>query len=80
MTMVSDVVPTCRLTETAGAGRERVRTSGRESAIVVNAQRVVLGILAGEALDADPPTTVEAVMQSGPVTFRPNSRWTRPLM
>jgi hypothetical protein len=34
--------------------------------------RVVLGVLEGEALDADSATTVEVVMQPGPVTFPPD--------
>jgi len=33
---------------------------------------VVLGVLEGEALDADSATTVEVVMQPGPVTFPPD--------
>jgi CBS domain-containing protein len=66
-------VPTCRFTETVGAVRERVRSAGWTSAIVVNAPRVVLGVLEGGALGGDPAMTVEAAMEPGPVTFRPNA-------
>ncbi len=42
--------------------------------VVVNAERVVLGLARKEALAADPQATVEQVMESGPTTIRPN--WT----
>jgi CBS domain-containing protein len=38
----------------------------------VNDKGVVLGRLGREALDADPETVVEAVMEPGPTTIRPN--------
>jgi Mg/Co/Ni transporter MgtE len=40
--------------------------------IVVNDEGVVLGRLRGDALDGDPEASVEQVMESGPVTFRPS--------
>jgi len=40
--------------------------------IVVNDEGVVLGRLRGDALDGDPEASVEQVMESTPVTFRPS--------
>lgn len=65
-------VPTCRLDESVGAVRNRVRDGGWDVCVVVDEQRVVLGLVRAEALGVDPATPVEEVMQSGPVTFRPN--------
>ena len=65
-------VPTCSLAEQIGKVRERVRSAGWDSCVVVNEQHVVLGLLAKEALEADPAATAEQVMESGPTTFRPN--------
>lgn len=65
-------VPTCRLDERVGAVRERVREGVWDVCVVVDEQRVVLGLVRAEALGVDPATAVEEVMQSGPVTFRPN--------
>ncbi len=65
-------VPTCRLTDRVGAVRERVRAAGWDRCIVVGEAGVVLGLLRGKALDVDPETPAESVMQEGPSTFRPN--------
>jgi len=68
-------VPTCRIDERVGAVRDRLREGGWDVCIVVDDQRVVLGVVhADETLDIDPGTHVEQVMQSSPVTFRPNLR------
>jgi predicted transcriptional regulator len=40
--------------------------------VVVNEQRVVLGLLQGQALDGGPQQLVEEVMEPGPSTFRPD--------
>jgi len=40
--------------------------------VVINEQRVVLGLLRKKALDADPNATAEQVMHEGPSTFRAN--------
>ena len=63
-------VPTCRLTETIG--EIRGRTAGWETCVVVDSERVVLGLLRKTELDADPQATAEQVMRPGPKTFRPN--------
>ena len=64
---------TCRLGERLGAVAERVRAAGRESCLVLNEERVVLGRIRGAAIDGDPDALVEDVMESGPTTVRPNA-------
>jgi Mg/Co/Ni transporter MgtE len=66
-------VPTCHLAERVGAVRERARTTGWSVCVVVNDERVVLGLLCEPALGADPEATVESVMAEGPSTFRPST-------
>jgi Mg/Co/Ni transporter MgtE len=67
-------VLTCRLDESVGNVRDRVGRDGGEPLIVVDADRVVLGLVNFDALAGDPATPVEEVMDSAPVTFRPNVR------
>ena len=67
-------VPTCRLNDRIGDVRDRVRAAGWGTCLVVNNERVVLGRLRGKALDADPGTRAEEVMEAGPTTFRPDAR------
>ncbi len=65
-------VPTCSLAEKVGAARERVREAGWDRCVVVGKERVVLGLLREEELDADPEATAEEAMRNGPATFRPD--------
>lgn len=65
-------VPTCRLDELVGEVRERVRAAGWEVCVVVNEERVVLGLLRAGELEAPAERRVEEVMRPGPSTFRPN--------
>jgi predicted transcriptional regulator len=67
-------VATCRLTERAAEVERRLEAEGRDVCVVVNDERVVLGLARKEALASDPQATVEQVMESGPTTIRPN--WT----
>jgi Mg/Co/Ni transporter MgtE len=67
-------VHTCRLDERVGDVRDRVGRGGGEPRIVVDADRVVLGLVNSDALAGDPAIPVEEVMDSAPVTFRPNIR------
>jgi CBS domain-containing protein len=64
-------VPTCRLEETLGSVRERVRGQGWDAAVVVNDERVVLGLLRSRELDGDPGLRIDQAMRPGPTTFRP---------
>jgi Mg/Co/Ni transporter MgtE len=63
--------PTCRLDETLRPVRERVRAAGWNACVVVDAERVVLGVLREKELGGDPNQRIERVMRPGPSTFRP---------
>jgi CBS domain-containing protein len=65
-------VPTCRLTDRLGDVTKHVRAARWAGCVVVNEERVVLGWLPREALDADSQQLVEEVMEPGPSTFRPD--------
>lgn len=68
-------VPTCGIDErVGGAVRDRVRERGWDVCVVVDDGRVVLGLVHTAMLDVDADTPVEQVMQSSPITFRPNVR------
>jgi CBS domain-containing protein len=49
-----------------------VRINGWDTCVVVNDAGVVLGRLRKRAFDGDPANLVEGVMESGPMTFRPD--------
>lgn len=63
--------PTCGLKERLGDVRDRVRASGWDAVVVVNEERVVLGLLRAKELDSDPDLRIEQAMRPGPSTFRP---------
>jgi predicted transcriptional regulator len=65
-------VPTCAPADKVGNARDRVRAAGWDTCVVVNKERVVLGLLREKELSSNPETTVERVMRSGPTTFRPD--------
>jgi CBS domain-containing protein len=65
-------VPTCAPEEKIGLVRERVRKMGWDRCVVVNKERVVLGLLREKELSSDPKVPVEEAMRNGPATFRPN--------
>ncbi len=65
-------VPTCAPAEKVENARDRVRAAGWDACVVVNKERVVLGLLREKELSSDPETTVERVMRCGPTTFRPD--------
>lgn len=75
-TRVADIaepdVPTCGINETVGAVRDRLSESGSDVCVVVDDQRVVLGLVEGASSDAAPETPVAAIMLSSPITFRPD--------
>lgn len=64
-------VPTCGLHEKLGDVRERVRSQGWDAVVVVNDERVVLGLLRSKELDKDSDLPIEKAMRPGPSTFRP---------
>ncbi len=65
-------VPTCSPREKVEAVRERVREAGWDRCVVVNEDRVVLGLLREKELASDPQTKAEDAMRNGPATFRPD--------
>ncbi len=64
-------VPTCFLNERLGDVRGWVRAGGWNACVVLNEERVVLGLLRAKELDADPDLRIEEAMRPGPSTFRP---------
>ena len=64
--------PTCRLDETLGPIKERVRASGFDVCVVVNEDRIVMGMLREEQLSSPDDLPAEQAMRAGPSTFRPN--------
>jgi CBS domain-containing protein len=65
-------VPTCAPAEKVGAVQERVQEASWDRCVVVNKERVVLGLLREKELSSDPKSPVEEAMRNGPATFRPN--------
>ena len=65
-------VPTCRLEEPIRTVRERAAAAGWDACVVVNDERVVLGLLRAEELRTGHEEPVERVMRPGPSTFRPH--------
>jgi CBS domain-containing protein len=65
-------VPTCGLDEPMRAVRERVTAAGWDACVVVNNERVVLGLLRADELRKGHEERVEQAMRPGPSTFRPH--------
>src|ERR671934_860730 len=65
-------VPTCRLDEPISAVQARLGSDSDSPCVVVNDQRIVLGLLKIDAIKAGGSKTVEEAMLAGPTTFRPN--------
>ena len=64
-------VPTCRLEDRVEDVEKTVRVVGWDACVVVNNERVVLGLLRAKELGADPNLAIEQAMRPGPSTFRP---------
>ena len=64
-------VPTCGLKDRLGDVRERVSAQGWDSVVVVNEERVVLGLLRSKELAKDSDQLIELAMRPAPSTFRP---------
>src|ERR671924_2158646 len=65
-------VPTASVGERVGEVRDRVQHTDLDTAVVVNEQGVVFGILRPRELHGDPGRTVGEAMGPGPSTFRPH--------
>ena len=64
-------VPTCGLNERLGDVRERVAAQGWDAVVVVNDERVVLGLLRSKELASEADQLIEQAMRPAPSTFRP---------
>ncbi|HEX8099311.1 MAG TPA: CBS domain-containing protein [Actinomycetota bacterium] len=64
--------PTCHLDERLGDVRRKVDAVGWDVCVVVNGERVVLGLLRAEQLAKSDESRIEDVMRPGPSTFRPH--------
>ncbi len=65
-------VPTALLHERLAVVRERAARQGWETCVVINEERVVLGLLGRSALRGPDAGAVEQAMTEGPSTVRPN--------
>jgi CBS domain-containing protein len=65
-------VPTCGLRDRLGNVQVAVRAAGWNACVVVNDERVVLGLLREKELAGDADLNVEDAMRPGPSTFRPH--------
>src|SRR5216684_2230074 len=63
--------PTCGLQERLSEVRDRVRGLGRDAVVVVNEERVVLGLLRSKELNLDGDQSIAQTMRPGPSTSRP---------
>lgn len=71
---VVDAAPlTAALSDSTNSVTERLRSQGRDFAVVTNAERVVLGRVRLEALAASPGEAVAVVLENGPTTIRPDT-------
>ncbi len=70
-TLARKDVPTCALDERLGDVRDRAHGQGWDVAVVVNAERVVFGLLRAKELAGDAERLISDAMRPGPSTFRP---------
>ena len=66
-------IATCGPAELASQARDRARGTGHDLAVVVDANRVVLGTIGPEGWDRDPDASAGDVMAGGPPTIKPDS-------
>jgi predicted transcriptional regulator len=59
------------LKDRLGDVRDRAQAAGWNVVVVIDDQRVVLGLLRSKQLEMDPNLTAEQAMRPGPSTFRP---------
>ena len=65
-------VPTCGLDERMEVVRDRVKSAGWDACVVVDRERVVLGLFRAEELERGREEPAEQVMRPGPSTYRPH--------
>jgi CBS domain-containing protein len=65
-------VPVCALSDTVAEVREQLAAAGWDQCIVTTDDRIVLGRIFLNSLAGETETSVEASMEHGPSTFRPD--------
>jgi CBS domain-containing protein len=65
-------VPTCLLDESLGEVRGRVQAVGWDACVVVNSERIVLGLLRASEIQGESSLPIHEAMRPGPSTFRPH--------
>jgi CBS domain-containing protein len=65
--------PTCSPDDRVAEVRERVASSGLDVCVVLNEERIVLGVLRGDALAKEADVPAGDVLDRGPKTQRPNT-------
>ncbi len=70
--LVKRNVPTCFISDPVGDALQRANELGWGVCPVVNAEKIILGMLWQEGLSAGPESRAEEHMQPGPQTFRPD--------
>lgn len=71
-TLLRPGVPTCSLTDHIDDVKKRIEQTGWDRCVVVNDERIVLGLLSGEALESGSDAQAEDVMRPAPLTIRPD--------
>ncbi|HYM50435.1 MAG TPA: CBS domain-containing protein [Candidatus Limnocylindrales bacterium] len=71
--VAGQAVPACGLQDRIGAVRDRVRAAGQQVCVVLNEERILLGMLRQKALEGDRERIAGEVMDPGPKTFRPSA-------
>ena len=66
-------IPTSTPNEAIGEVRRRTFAAGWHQCIVLDCDRLVIGLLRNQAWESDPTQPVEAVMEPGPATVRPDA-------
>jgi CBS domain-containing protein len=66
-------IPTCLPDDRVRDIRERVVEGGSDLCVVVNGERIVVGVMRGDALAKDADARAEEVMELGPKTVRPSN-------
>jgi|SRR5581483_11207074 len=64
--------PVCQLDEPLELVRARVLAAGWTACVVINEERVVLGLLGRSAITSTDELDIESAMAEGPSTVRPN--------
>ncbi|HEV2218077.1 MAG TPA: CBS domain-containing protein [Candidatus Dormibacteraeota bacterium] len=64
-------VPTCTPEEKLGAVRDRVHSLGWDAVVVLNAERIVFGLLRARELALDGDQEIARALRPAPSTFRP---------